>query len=242
MSSRFCVVGATSGTGLLITEQLLASGETVGVVARDPAKADQVFANRVCVTRGDVTDPLSMRRSIDSGYQAIFFTVAARGGIDGRGLFESRAAIREVTCQGLINVADAARLNGFKGRLIVASLLGVGQSSLMIRVLNVMKPGLIRNLIERESYVRSSGIDYSIVRAPVLINGRNAEGGLRVIGAAHPLSAGSAISRGDLARVMILSAKHSAGSHKTFGLVSARGPASSDEQLIEQMESIQPES
>jgi uncharacterized protein YbjT (DUF2867 family) len=236
--SQFCIVGATSGTGLLIANQLLHSGKTVSVIARDPVKAEETFRGRVCVNRADVRDPLSIRKAVGEKYQAIFFTVAARGGLDGRGLFGTRTAIRDVTYLGLANVVDAARSNGFKGRLVVASLLGVDQRSLMISLLDVMKPGLKRNLIEREIYLQRSGLDYTIVRAPILTDGKSARADIRLTGAGYKLKAGSTISRGDLARVMILAANHSSASRKTFGLISFRGEVPSDEHLLRQLESI----
>jgi NAD(P)-dependent dehydrogenase (short-subunit alcohol dehydrogenase family) len=36
MKTQFCIVGATRGTGLLITQRLLQAGASVRVVARDP--------------------------------------------------------------------------------------------------------------------------------------------------------------------------------------------------------------
>jgi hypothetical protein len=46
--------------------------------------------------------------------------------------------------------------------------VGADRSSLIISILNTIKSGLQRNLIERELYLRASGLDYTIVRAPIL--------------------------------------------------------------------------
>jgi hypothetical protein len=61
--------------------------------------------------------------------------------------------IRAVTYQGLLNAVDAARSSGFKGRIILASGMGADRSSLIIIILNTIKSGLRRNLIERENYL-----------------------------------------------------------------------------------------
>jgi len=237
MKTQFCIIGATSGTGLLITRQLLQNGLRVRIVARDPDKARRVLHNQVEVRKGDVTDGPSVRAGIE-GCRAIFFTVAAGGGIDGRGMFALESMIREVTYQGLLNVVDAARSIGFSGRIILPSLVGVDRPSVLIRILDKIKPGLQRNLIEREVYIRASGLDYTVVRAPILTNAPAGGVNLQITRAINKLTAGSKISRGDLGRVMILAAQQPEASRKTFELLASEGAAPPDEQLIEQLERI----
>ena len=170
MKMKFCIIGATRGTGLLIAQQLLQAGSSVRVLARNPDRARHLFGSRVDVCHGDVTDASSVHHAITGELGAIFFTVAATGGIDGRGLFASRTMIRNVTYQGLLNLVAAAHSAGFAGRIVLPSVIGADRSSLMIRLLDRAKPGLQRNLIEREHYLRASGLDYTIVRAPILTN------------------------------------------------------------------------
>jgi nucleoside-diphosphate-sugar epimerase len=238
MKRQFCVIGATHGTGLLIARQLLQAGLDVQVLARSPDKARKLLGERADVYRGDVTDSQSLRDSIDEDCRAIFFTVAATGGIDGRGLFGSKAMIRNVTYQGLQNVVDSARRLSFQGRIILPSVVGADQSSVMMRVLDKVKSGLQRNLSERELYLRASGLDYTIVRAPILTNAPAGNSDLRIAPANHKLTAGPKISRGDLARVLILISGQAAASRKTFDLFSEAGVAPSDQQLLAQLERI----
>src|SRR5260370_12588341 len=136
MKARFCMIGATRGTGLLIARQLLERGSNVKVVVRDPGEASRLLGNRADVRQGDVIDAGSIRDAIAGDYRAIFFTVAATGGMDGRALFGSKTKIREVTYQGLLNVVDAARSSGFKGRITLPSVLGADRSSLILTLLN----------------------------------------------------------------------------------------------------------
>jgi uncharacterized protein YbjT (DUF2867 family) len=185
-----------------------------------------------------VTDARSIREAITEDYKAIFFTVAATGGIDGRALFGSKVMIRAVTYQGLLNVVDAARSSGFKGRIILPSAMGADRSSLIISILNTIKSGLQWNLIEREHYLRASGLDYTIVRAPILTNAPAGRASVRIIRAINKLTGGLKISRGDLARIMILASQQAAASRKTFDLVVAKGVAPSDQQLLKQLEQI----
>jgi nucleoside-diphosphate-sugar epimerase len=239
---QFCIVGATRGTGLLIARQLLQSGSSVRVVARDVDKAREVLGNRVDIRHGDVTDSRSLREAIAEDCRAIFFTVAATGGIDGRGLFGPQAVIREVTYQGLLNVIEAARSGGFSGRIVLPSLAGLGRPSVMIGILAKVKPGLQRNLIERELLLQASGLDYTIVRAPILINAPAGQAEIHIVRAIDKLTAGSKISRGDLARVMILAAQHAGASRKAFELLSMKGASPSDEQLLKELQEIPPAS
>jgi len=238
MKTTFCIVGATRGTGLLIAQQLLGGEANVRVVARDPDKASRLLGSRAEVRPGDVTDAQSIHDAMCEVYKAIFFTVSATGGIDGRALFGSKTVIREVTYQGLLNVVDAARSSGFEGRIILPSVIGVDRSSLIISILNTIKSGLRRNLIERELYLRASGLDYTIVRAPILTNAPAGQVNVRMTRPINKLSARSKISRGDLARVMILASQQVAASRKTFDLVVAKGVAPSDQQLLKQLEQI----
>ena len=238
MKTAFCVVGATRGTGLLIAQQLLKGESNLRVVARDPDKARRLLGSRADVHPGDVSDARSIYDAICHVYKAIFFTVSATGGIDGRALFGSKTMIREVTYQGLLNVVEAARSSGFGGRIILASVMGADRSSLIMSILNTVKSGLQRNLIERELYLRASGLDYTIVRAPILTNALAGQANVRITQAINKLTAGSKIPRGDLARIMILASQQFAASRKTIDLVVAKGVAPSDQQLLKQLEQI----
>jgi nucleoside-diphosphate-sugar epimerase len=238
MSAQFCIIGATRGTGLLIAQQLLARGSNVKVVVRDPSKASRLLRSRADICQGDVIDARSIREAIAEDYRAIFFTVAATGGIDSRAMFGSKTKIREVTYQGLLNVADAARSSSFKGRITLPSVVGADRSSLIISILNTIKSGLQRNLIERELYLRASGLDYTIVRAPILTSAPAGLTNLRITRAVNRLTAGPKISRGDLAPVMILASEQAVASHKIFDLFAEKGAAPSDQQLLNQLEQI----
>ena len=124
MASTFCVVGATRGTGLQIASQLLQRGKHVRVVARDPEKARRLLGDRAQVFGADVTVPSSLRTALDADCRAIFFAVDVTGGIGGRLFFGSASKIRDVTYQGLVNVVEAARANGFGGRIVLLSGMG----------------------------------------------------------------------------------------------------------------------
>jgi hypothetical protein len=92
--------------------------------------------------------------------------------------------------------------------------------------------------MERELYLRASGLDYTIVRAPILTNAPAGQTNIRITPAVHRLTAGPKISRGDLARVMILASEQAAASRKTFDLLAEREAAPSGQQMLNQLEQI----
>ena len=79
MKMQFCIVGATRGTGLLITQRLLQAGLSVRVLARNPERAGRLLGKRADIRHGDVTDARSVRDAIAEDFRAIFFTVASYG-------------------------------------------------------------------------------------------------------------------------------------------------------------------
>ena len=86
MTTSYCVIGCTRGTGLQIARQLAERGAPVLGVARDPAKARDLLPAAVEIRAGDVTDPGSLRAAQLGACRAIFFAVDITGGIGGRGL------------------------------------------------------------------------------------------------------------------------------------------------------------
>jgi hypothetical protein len=108
----------------------------------------------------------------------------------------------------------------------------------MLSILDTVKSGLKRNLMERELYLQASGLDYAIVRAPILTNAPAGQTDVRITPAVNRLTAVPKISRGDLARVMILASEQAEASRKTFDLLAEKGVAPSDQQLLNQLEQI----
>jgi len=124
MTTPYCVIGCTRGTGLQIARQLAERGAPVLGVARDPVKARNLLPAAVEIRAGDVTDPGSLRAARLGACRAIFFAVDVTGGVGGRGFFKSASQIRAVTYEGLVNVVDAAKAAAFTGRFVLVSGMG----------------------------------------------------------------------------------------------------------------------
>jgi len=185
MASTFCVVGATRGTGLQIASQLLQRGKHVRVVARDPEKARRLLGDRAQVFGADVTVSSSLRPALDADCRAIFFAVDVTGGIGGRLFFGSASKIRDVTYQGLVNVVEAARANGFGGRIVLLSGMGADRPSLAGAILNAIKGNLQRNMVDRERYLDGCGLDYTVCRGAILTDEPGRRQRVRVTAPTH---------------------------------------------------------
>ena len=108
---------------------------------------------------------------------------------------------------------------------MLSSVVGADRSSVVVSILDKIKSGLQRNLVERELYLRASGLDYIIVRAPILTNAPAGGADICIVRAIDKLTVKPKISRNDLARVMILASQQTAASRKTFDLFAAKGVA-----------------
>ena len=89
---------------------------------------------------------------------------------------------------------------------------------------------------ESRSGPRNNCTPFSLIA--ILTNALAGGVNLQITKAINKLTVRSKISRGDLARVIILAAQQPAASRKTFELLASEGAAPPDEQLVEQLERI----
>lgn len=188
---RYAVIGASSGTGRAIVEQLSRQGAFVRAISRNPAPAGALVEPYAA----DVTDAASMRQALEGGYDAVFFTVD----IHGRGL--QREQVRQVMVDGCANAVAAAQAAGVK-RFVLLSVMGPEQGSWVWWLLDALKPGMRKNVLEREQGLRASGMPYVICRAARLKDGEDALPAIQTA-PGHRLGMRKSIRRGNLARALI---------------------------------------
>lgn len=193
---RYAVIGASSGVGREIVARLSARGDFVRAISRNPQDAGGLVEPYAA----DVTDAAAMRRALEGGYDAVFFTVD----IHGKGL--QREQVRKVMVDGCANAVAAAKAAGVK-RFMLLSVIGPEKGSWVWWLLNALKPGMRENVLEREKALRDSGMPYVVYRAARLKDGADALPTM-LTDPGHRLGMRLSIRRGNLAQALIDGATH----------------------------------
>jgi nucleoside-diphosphate-sugar epimerase len=218
MSKKILIIGGTRGTGKAVVEQSIELGYLVTLIARDPTKAKSLFGDSVRIIDGDVTHPESLQKAIDPDLDAIIYTVDITGGVGGRGFFASRQNVRAVVYDGVVNTVDAALKQGFKNQFILLTTLGLEQPSLIMTVLDIIKPGVIRSSQDKANYLIKSGLPYTIVQAGALHDGQVSRESLVVSQGDIPMQINYQISRQHLAQILIATVNNPLTIDKIFNV------------------------
>ena len=158
---KVLVFGATGGVGRHVVEEGLARGHDVTAFVLDPSRLD-VAHERLTVFRGDVLDAASVERAV-RGQGAVLCSIGA--GRKGR-----------VRSEGTRNIVRALVGAGVR-RLVCQTTLGVGESSGNLNLFwkHVMFGLLLRGAFadheQQEAHVRSSALEWTIVRPAAFTDG-----------------------------------------------------------------------
>ena len=188
------VFGASGATGHHLVSQALQGGHHVTAFVRDPARL-AIRHDRLVLVQGDVADAAEVERAV-AGQGAVLSALGV-----GRPLRHDQAVV-----EGVRHILKAMERENVR-RLVYLSTSGVRESregaGFLVRL---MAASLIRHEIGdheiKEGLVRASTLDWTIVRAPLLTNGRRT-GGYRSgedVSARSPLPM---LSRADVAEFMI---------------------------------------
>jgi putative NADH-flavin reductase len=157
---RLLIFGATGGTGRELARQALTQGHSVTAFARDPASLN----GDVRAIAGDVLDAAAVERAV-VGHDAVVCAIGTPATKPGRARSE-----------GTRNIVRAMERTG-TARLICMSTIGIGETRELLpaRYRYLIVPLLLRPTFaehaRQEAAVRSSGLDWTIVRAGVLTDG-----------------------------------------------------------------------
>lgn len=194
---RLLIFGPTGGTGARLMTQALAAGHDVTVVARDPRAIEVADGARATVVTGDVLQPASWTAAM-SGQDAVLSCLGSR----------DRKRPTTVYSQGARNILAAMNAIGVR-RLVCISSAGLeipaGTPAMQRLVTRLVVQRLYRrgytDMAAMESVVGASGVDWTIVRPPMLTDGPLT---------GHPWAAvtghlpnASSISRQDLAHYLL---------------------------------------
>ena len=184
------VFGATGKTGSLVVDRALSKGHTVTVLVRDPKKFSHP---NVRVITGSATNPSDVLSAI-TGQQAVIESIG--------GTTPYKATTLETT--SIRNIIAAMRTANVP-RLITVSMMGIGDSRAQspawykYLLMPTFLHGSTADKTSKESAVTSSGLDYVIVRPPILKD-TPATGHIKVL---TPSETGHAITRADLATFLV---------------------------------------
>ncbi len=210
------IVGGTRGTGLLIARLLHRQGAGIRVLARDPARARTALGPDIEVVQGDLTKVDTLRPLV-AGVRDIIFTAGCRSG---RPASETR--IKAIEYEGVVHTLASARAAGFRGRFLYMTASGVTSTSILSAGLNVYKGNTLVWRRRAERAIRESSIDYTIIRAGMLLNRPEGRRPIRLTQEPLPLSFRNRIARADVARVFAAALDEPNASRATFEVVWAR--------------------
>jgi putative NADH-flavin reductase len=161
---RLLIVGATGGTGRQLVRQALERGHHVTAFARNPSKLD-VRHERLAVVQGDVLDAPSVEAAV-RGQDAVLCALGHK-----RWFYPTR-----ILSEGTRNLIRAMEKESVR-RFVCETSLGIGDSfgrmglyyTLFVGVF--ILPFYFFDKVRQERLIRSSSLDWVIVRPGALTNG-----------------------------------------------------------------------
>jgi len=188
---RLAIFGATGGTGLALTQLALQHGHSVRVLVRNPSRMPLVNANMRLVL-GNVVDQESVMKTV-LGSDAVLSCLGSRN------LLKNMRVVSE----GTHRILSVMKQQGMR-RLVVESAFGAGESLAQTTLIErlvfatlLWAPYQDKNLMEPE--VKSSGLDWTILRPVRLTNGPPTS--RYVVSTARPSK--TSVSRADVAAAML---------------------------------------
>lgn len=203
---KLTVFGASGRTGRPLVEQALRAGHEVTAFVRDPAKLG-ISYEKLRVVSGDVkSNPEKVSEAV-AGADAVLSVLG-----------QTKGSPKDLQTAGTRNVVAAMREHGVR-RLV--SLTGAGVADprdepklsdrAIVFLLRRLQGDVLRDAQEHARIIQESGLDWTIVRGPMLTEGEK-KGEYRVgyVGK----GSGARISRADVADFMLRQAADDAYLHQ----------------------------
>ena len=212
------VIGGTRGTGLLIAQRLQRQGVPVRILARNPVSAQARLGPTFHLIAGDITQQDTIPRVLEDATHLVF-TAGCRSGRP-----TTERHIRETEYGGVVNTLVAAQRVRFGGRFLYMTASGVTSRSWATVLLNLYKGNTLVWRERAEHEIRGSGLEYTIIRAGILLNRPGGQRALVVTQRPLPLSIHYRIARADVADVFVAALGHPRAVRATFEVVWSDGP------------------
>lgn len=191
---KLAILGATGRTGIPLIQQALDAGDEVIALARTPSKMP-IQHERLKVVQGDAMNAADVAKVV-SGADAVLVAIG-----------HTKDTPRNMQAIAARNIVNAMKQFGVK-RLIALTGAGIAAPQDRPKLINhliklallTLSPGVYRDSLDYSQIIRESGLDWVIVRGPMLNEGPRT-GSYRVgwVG----VNTGSRISRADLADFML---------------------------------------
>lgn len=157
------LLGATGGTGREILSQAIAAGHTVTVLARTPAKVAQAHPN-LRIVQGDVSDAASLMRAFDRPYDAVISALGV--------YLKNPGSVMTDAAKNIVAAMKAKQLQ----RIIVVSSVGASETQGIGPLwVKVVQRFILKNTLAdktgQEKVIRDSGLQWTFLRPPRLMDG-----------------------------------------------------------------------
>lgn len=209
---QLIIFGANGKTGRQLTQQALAAGHRVTAFVRNPASLD-IEHPLLTKLAGDALNEAAVREAV-KGHDAVLSTLGSPAN-----------KIGTIRSQGTLNIVKAMQAAGIR-RFVCQTSLGYGDSVATLRrtpfvfrfiiVPFILKKGFADHALQ-ESHVRSSGLDWVIVRPGNLTDGPLTEKYRHGFAANDP-KIQVKVSRADVAHFMLQQIKSHAYLRQTPGI------------------------
>jgi putative NADH-flavin reductase len=161
---KLTIFGSTGDTGKLLVKQALENEDQVTVYARNPTKLN-IKHERLLIIEGELDDLANIERAIKDT-DAVISLLGPRGGSKGKPL-----------TRGIRNIITAMKRSGVR-RLIVTSTLSAKdpndlpefRAKVLVTLVKLMMRAAYEDIIAVAESVRSSDLEWTIVRLTLLNN------------------------------------------------------------------------
>ena len=154
------IIGASGFIGRHLTKALLAEGDTVRCLARDPAKVQDLAAAGCEIVQGDISDLSSVQHateSIEAVYISIHTLSPQKGAPQKDG--QAQARFMDVEKNGLQNVVTACRACGVR-RVVYVTSLGISPNE---------PSEWLRERWHAEQLLLKSGLEVTVIRPGMIV-------------------------------------------------------------------------
>lgn len=178
---RIVVIGSTGGTGLEVVKQGIKRGHSITALARHPEMLNGIQGIE-SVVKGDALNPADVRKALH-GNEAVISVLGIPAAAS--------------------NILFAMKREGIRrGVWVSAYPVAAKKPRLMLAIVRLIFGRLYKNLSSTERILKESDLDWTIVRPPMLTNGKKTAGA-RIERRDDLPSGPYSISRADLASVLL---------------------------------------